>query len=108
MSSIAAAPHIFWAILFIVIPLIMIICYAFTDPEGVFTFENVTGLKDYVSIFGLSIELSVIATFICLIIGYPLAYIIARSNPKHQKIYIMLLIFECISIDKCNGVGNLN
>ena len=92
MGSIAAAPHIFWAILFIVLPLIMIIGYAFTDPEGAFTLENVTSLKDYVSIFGLSIELSVIATFICLIIGYPLAYIIARSNPKHQKIYIMLLM----------------
>ena len=92
MSSIAAAPHIFWAILFIVLPLIIVIAYAFTDPEGAFTLENVTALKDYVSIFGLSIELSVIATFICLLIGYPLAYIIARSNPKHQAIYIMLLM----------------
>lgn len=92
MSSIAAAPHIFWAILFIVLPLVIVIGYAFTNPDGAFTLENITSLKDYVSIFGLSIELSVIATFICLIIGYPLAYIIARSNPKHQKIYIMLLM----------------
>ena len=92
MSSIAAAPHIFWAILFIVLPLLIVIAYAFTDSEGAFTLENVTSLKDYVSIFGLSIELSVIATFICLLVGYPLAYIIARSNPKHQKIFIMLLM----------------
>ncbi len=92
MSSIAAAPHIFWAILFIVLPLLIVIVYAFTDPEGAFTLENVKDLKDYVSIFGLSIELSVIATFICLIIGYPLAYIIARSNPKYQSICIMLLM----------------
>lgn len=92
MSSIAAAPHIFWAILFIVLPLIIVIFYAFTDPEGAFTLENVESLGDYVSIFGLSIELSVIATFICLIVGYPLAYTIARSSPKAQKIYIMLLM----------------
>lgn len=92
MSSIAAAPHIFWAILFIVLPLLIVIVYAFTDPEGAFTLENVTSLKDYVSIFGLSIELSVIATFICLLVGYPLAYIIARSKPQHQKIFIMLLM----------------
>ncbi len=92
MSSIAAAPHIFWAILFIILPLIIVIFYAFTDPEGAFTLENVKSLKDYISIFGLSIELSVIATFICLLIGYPLAYIIARSKPTHQKIYIMLLM----------------
>lgn len=92
MSSIAAAPHIFWAILFIVLPLLIVIVYAFTDPEGAFTLENVTSLKDYVSIFGLSIELSVIATFICLLVGYPLAYIVARSKPQHQKIFIMLLM----------------
>ena len=92
MRSIAAAPHIFWAILFIVLPLLIVIVYAFTDPEGAFTLENVTSLKDYVSIFGLSIELSVIATFICLLVGYPLAYIIARSKPQHQKIFIMLLM----------------
>ncbi len=92
MSSIAAAPHIFWAILFIVLPLIIVIFYAFTDPDGAFTLENAKSLGDYVSIFGLSIELSVIATFICLLIGYPLAYIIARSSPTMQKIYIMLLM----------------
>ena len=92
MSSIAAAPHIFWAVLFIVLPLLIVIAYAFTNAEGIFTLENIEALKDYVPIFGLSIELSVIATFICLIVGYPLAYIIARSNPKHQAIYIMLLM----------------
>lgn len=92
MSSIAAAPHIFWAVLFIVLPLLIVIAYAFTNAEGIFTLDNIMALKDYVPIFGLSIELSVIATFICLLIGYPLAYIIARSNPKHQAIYIMLLM----------------
>ena len=86
MSSIAAAPHIFWAVLFIVLPLLIVIAYAFTNAEGIFTLENIEALKDYVPIFGLSIELSVIATFICLLVGYPLAYIIARSNPKHQAI----------------------
>lgn len=92
MSSVAAAPHIFWAILFIVLPLVIVIFYAFTDPEGAFTLENVKSLEEYVSIFGLSIELSVIATFICLLVGYPLAYIIARSSPAAQKILIMLLM----------------
>lgn len=92
MSSVAAAPHIFWAILFIVLPLVIVIFYAFTDPEGAFTLENVKSLEEYVSIFGLSIELSVIATFICLLVGYPLAYIIARSSPAAQKIFIMLLM----------------
>lgn len=92
MRSIAAAPHIFWAILFIVLPLLIVIYYAFTDAEGSFSFENIASLTEYAPIFGLSLELSVIATFVCLIVGYPLAYIIAKAKPEHQKIYIMLLM----------------
>ena len=92
MQSIAAAPHIFWAILFIILPLFIVAYYAFTDPNGAFTFENVTSLSEYASIFALSMELAVIATVICLIIGYPLAYIIARAKPKNQKFFIMLLM----------------
>ena len=92
LRSIAAAPHIFWAILFILLPLVIVLYYAFTDDMGAFTFENVTSLSDYAAIFGLSIELAVIATFICLIIGYPLAYIIAKAEPKKQKFFIMLLM----------------
>ena len=92
MRSIAAAPHTFWAALFIILPLIIVIYYAFTDPEGAFSLENISSLSEYVAIFGLSIELSIIATFICLLIGYPLAYIIAKAKPNHQKIFIMLLM----------------
>ena len=92
MQSIAAAPHIFWAVLFIVLPLFIVVYYAFTDENGSFSFENIASLSDYAPIFGLSIELAVIATFVCLIIGYPLAYIIAKAKPKNQKFFIMLLM----------------
>jgi spermidine/putrescine transport system permease protein len=92
MRSIAAAPHIFWAILFIVLPLIIVVYYAFTDADGNFSFENITALGEYGQIFWLSLELSIIATAICLLVGYPLAYIIARAKPKHQKLFIMLLM----------------
>ena len=92
MRSIAAAPHIFWAVLFIILPLIIVLHYAFTDSNGKFSFSNIASLPDYASIFGLSIELAVIATFVCLIIGYPLAYIIAKAKPQNQKIFIMLLM----------------
>ncbi|MBQ9070917.1 MAG: ABC transporter permease [Clostridia bacterium] len=92
MHSIAAAPHIFWAALFIILPLIIVIFYAFTDAEGNFSFENILGLSEYGNIFLLSIELSVIATFICLLVGYPLAYIIAKADAKKQKFFIMLLM----------------
>ena len=92
MRSISAAPHVFWAILFIVLPLIIVLYYAFTDANGNFSFSNIASLPSYASIFWLSLELSIIATAICLLIGYPLAYIIAKAKPSHQKIFIMLLM----------------
>ena len=92
MRSIAAAPHIFWAILFIVLPLLIVAFYAFTDGDGNFSFSNLASLVDYADIFLLSLELSVIATFVCFLVGYPLAYIIARSSPRTQRIFIMLLM----------------
>ena len=92
MRSISAAPHIFWSVLFIVLPLLIVLFYAFTDGDGNFSFENIASLTEYAPIFGLSLELSIIATFICLVVGYPLAYIIARSKPEHQKFFIMLLM----------------
>jgi spermidine/putrescine transport system permease protein len=92
MRSIAAAPHIFWSVLFIILPLLIVVYYAFTDSEGNFSFSNITSLPDYASIFGLSIELAVIATFVCLLVGYPLAYIIAKAKPKNQKFFVMLLM----------------
>ena len=92
MQSMAAAPHIVWAVLFIVLPLIIVVFYAFTDESGAFTFSNLASLKNYSKLFGLSLELSVLATFICFLVGYPLAYIIARAKPKNQKLFIMMLM----------------
>ena len=92
LRSIAAAPHVFWAIMFIVLPLIIVMYYAFTDAEGSFSFENIAALPDYAPIFLLSLELSIIATFVCLLVGYPLAYFIAKAKPQRQKLYIMLMM----------------
>lgn len=90
--SIAAAPHIVWAILFIIVPLLIVVYYAFTDDAGSFTFENIFGLTDYSQIFLLSVELAVIATLVCLLVGYPLAYIMAKAKPSHQKFFVILLM----------------
>ena len=92
MRSIAAAPHIFWAVLFIILPLLIVVYYAFTDADGNFSFENIASLSEYAPIFALSIELAVIATAVCLLIGYPLAYMMAKAKPKNQKLLIMLLM----------------
>lgn len=88
----AAMPHIVWTVLFIVAPLIFVVYFAFTDPDGAFTFENLFALEEHIGTFALSISLSIIATFICFLVGYPLAYIIAGSKEKSQKIMVTLLM----------------
>lgn len=88
----AALPHIVWTVLFIAAPLLFVIYYTFTNTDGTFTLENIFALKDHAETFSLSISLSIIATFICFLIGYPLAYIISKSRESSQKIMVMLLM----------------
>ena len=90
----AAMPHVIWAILFIIAPLIFVAYYAFTDADGAFTLANISSFftEKYLSIFFRSLKLALIATAICLLLGYPIAYFISRSKPKTQKVLILLLM----------------
>ncbi len=94
MQRYAAAPHIVWSVLFIIAPLIFVAYYAFTDADGAFTLANVSSFftEKYLLIFFRSLKLALIATVICLLLGYPIAYFISRSKPKTQKILILLLM----------------
>ena len=88
----AAVPHGVWALLFIIAPLLFVVYFAFTDTYGNFTFDNITLLSSYTHIFLLSICFALIATVICLIIGYPLAYFISQLKPSTQRILIVLIM----------------
>lgn len=94
LQKVAAAPHIFWAVLFIVIPLIFVAYYSFTDADFNFTFENIKAFftPKYLEIFVRSVKLALFATVICLLIGYPAAYFISHADPKKQKLLIMLIM----------------
>lgn len=92
LGRLAAAPHVVWTILFIIAPLLFVVYYTFTTPDGAYTFDNILALGEHMNTFMLSISLSVIATFICFLVGYPLAYIIAKSGDKAQKIMITLVM----------------
>lgn len=91
-GKIAAYPHLVWSALFILLPLLFVMYFALTTPDGAFTLDNIFALSEHTHTFLLSVSLSVIATFFCLILGYPLAYIMARSGKGAQKILIMLLM----------------
>ncbi len=90
LRSAAAAPHIVWAVLFIVAPLLFVIYYAFTDSDGGFTFDNITSLADYSETFLLSVCFAMIATVACLLVAYPLAYAISRTGARTQRVLLML------------------
>ena len=102
------APYSLWALLFILVPLIFVAYYAFTDQNFNFTFDNITRfftatstvsdgaatkeIHTYLVIFARSLKLAVISTVICLIMGYPMAYIISRSSQRTQNVLITLIM----------------
>lgn len=88
----AASPHIVWAVLFILAPICFVVYYAFTDDSGAFTLMNFSQFSNYASVLLLSLMLALIATTICLVIGYPVAYAISRAKPSTQKVLIMMLM----------------
>lgn len=87
-----SAPYTIWMTIFIVVPMFLVAYFAFTDQSGSFTLENIIQVGQYSNVFLRSIWLGAIATFLCLILGYPLAYIIAKSSFKQQTILIMLVM----------------
>lgn len=94
LQKAAAAPHMVWAVLFIIAPLLFVVYYAFTDKDGKFTFSNIGELfqASYLEIFLRSLCFAFLATVICLIIAYPIAYFMTKASPKTQKILIMLVM----------------
>ncbi len=88
----AAAPHLLWCAIFIIAPLLFVIYFAFTDADGQFTFANIASLSLYSRTFLMSIGFSLIATAVCLLIGYPLAYCMARTSEKTRGILMILLM----------------
>lgn len=87
-----SAPYALWCVVFILAPLAIVAYYALTDASGAFTWANITGLSIYTDTILRSIYFGIIATIICLLIAYPLAYFISRTKPTTQKILIMLVM----------------
>lgn len=95
--SFAAYPYVVWSAIFIVIPLLLIVFFSFTskvDGRFVFSFENFQRLFEpiYFTVFIRSIWLAILSTVLCLILGYPIAYIISKLPIKRRNILILLFI----------------
>ena len=86
--KILAGPYLFWAMSFIIIPLLMILYYGLTDKNGSFTLNNLSQMTtpENLKALGLALLLSFISTLICLVLAYPLAMILARKY-ESDKFY---------------------
>lgn len=86
------APFSVWMAIFVIIPIGLVLYYALTDATGAFTLANISSIWEYRSTYFLSIELAFVATIICLIMAYPLAYSISRMKANRQSMMVMLVM----------------
>ena len=93
-NTLMAGPYIIWIIAFIVIPLLFVFYYGFTDANGNLTFSNVAAIaqKEYYNALILSIGLAVICTVICLLLAYPLSLILRNMHMKKSSFIVFVFI----------------
>ncbi|GAA6381896.1 ABC transporter permease [Intestinibacter bartlettii] len=92
-----ATPYAIWSVLFIVIPLILIVFFSFTkqvDGRYMFTLDNFDKFFNvmYFKVVRRSLVLAFISTVLCLIVGYPTAYIISKAKPSKRATLLLLCI----------------
>ena len=90
-----ALPYFIFLVLFVVLPLLLIVMYALQDGSGHFTLSNITKFftdKDALSTFALSIEVAIENTLLCILIGYPAAYILADNKLNRSAVTVVLFI----------------
>ena len=87
-----SAPYVVWMALFVVAPIIMVVIYAFSDAAGGFTLANFARMGTYTVVFTRSFKLAIIATAICLAIGYPVSYMMSKEGPRFQRIAMVLIM----------------
>lgn len=100
MMKKAAYPYSVWILIFTVVPLFLVLYFAFTTGDSqnfstfVFSLDNYKKFFSpiYMSVLFRSINLALISTVLCLIIGYPIAYIISRERPKKRSMMILMFI----------------
>ena len=87
-----AIPYIVWMAVFVVVPLLLIVVYAFTNYDGKFTTENFTNIDVFLQGCGNSLYLAAVATGICLLIAYPFAYFLAQTGPAVRKVAMLFIM----------------
>lgn len=92
MRRVMTAPFAVWMAIFVVVPIALVLYYAFTDANGSFTVSNITSIWEYRGTYLISIELALTATVICLLLAYPLAYSISKMKARRQQTMVLLVM----------------
>ena len=87
-----AIPYVIWMALFVVAPIIMVVIYAFSASVGGFTLDNFAKMGTYTVVFTRSFKLALIATAICVLIGYPVSYKMSKEGPRFQRLAMVLIL----------------
>ncbi len=87
-----AIPYVVWMALFVVAPIIMVVVYAFSAAGGGFTLANFARMGTYTVVFARSFKLALIATLVCLLIGYPVSYMMSKEGPRFQRIAMVVIM----------------
>ncbi len=88
-------PYVLFLIVFVVIPMLLIVWFAFSNNEGEFSFTNFRKFwmqPEAMNTFIFSVGIAMITTFLCLILGYPAAYLLSRMESKRAKLLVILFI----------------
>ena len=88
----ASLPYLVWMAVFILVPTVLVAVFAFTGRDGKFTLMNLEGVGQYSNVFLRSIWLGAVATAISLVLGYPLAFLMARTRARQQNVMILLVM----------------
>ena len=93
-----AGPYVLWMTLVVIVPILLVVVYAFTTSGetaadiGGFTLDNFSRMGTYTVIFARSFQLALVATLVCLLIGYPLAYVMAKEGPGFQRVAMVIIM----------------
>ena len=87
-----SAIYILWMLLFTILQLCLVVYFSLTSKDGNFSFENLKNIGEYTPVFLSSIKLSAISTIICLLLGYPFAYIISKVKASKQVIFMIFIM----------------
>ena len=87
-----AVPYEVWMAIFVVAPIVIMVAYAFSSADGGFTLDNFVQMGGYTEVFLRSFKLAIIATAICLLIGYPVSYLMSREGASFQRTAMVLIM----------------